>query len=479
MMSNTDLTLTADDDLRLNVPEAVLSEPNPLLTGGISTQFMKLAMPIIVALLINGLYSFVDAVFITRGVGVNAMASVSAVFPVNMFVISVSAMLGSGMASIISRRLGSGDKEGASQVFCSSLVFAMSLGLLLSVLIYLLREPIYTLLALPKVLLADADTYLLPILLVTVISFTSGTLTESFRASGKPLDMMKVMLFGSALNVTFDALFIFGFGWGVAGAAWATVLAMLLSFGLAVRLQLCGKDRLKITSQYLRFDLSVHKRVLGLGFPIFLSHSGFAFTIAVTIFAVTKYSGDQASLLISAHGLLIRSFMLLFLPLLGMTIALQTLAGFNYGAGLWGRVKQSLLTAITIGTVWTTLVTLLLVLRPQWLFSLFTSDLILVEAASSISSIVFIGFFSVAAGMMCSTIFQAMGKALPAMLLESGRTYLLLLPMILWLPQMLGVNGIWWAFPLTDGVGVSLAVLFTWYYFTKRLHSVKPILKGG
>ncbi|MCE2595961.1 MATE family efflux transporter [Motilimonas cestriensis] len=478
-MSNTDLTFTADDDLRLNEPEADVSDPHPLLTGAISTQFVKLAFPIIIALLINGLYSFVDAVFITRGVGVNAMASVSAVFPISMFIISVSAMLGSGMASIISRRLGSGDKQGASQVFCSSLVFAMSLGLLLSVLIYLLREPIYTLLALPTILLADADTYLLPILLVTVVSFISGTLTESFRASGKPMDMMKVMLLGSALNVTFDALFIFGFGWGVAGAAWATVLAMLFSFSLAVRLQLCGKDRLKIVPQYLRFDLNVHKRVLGLGFPIFLSHSGFAFTIAVTIFAVTKYSGDQASLLISAHGLLIRSFMLLFLPLLGMTIALQTLAGFNYGAGQLARVKQSLLTAIAIGTVWTTFVTLLLVLRPQWLFSLFTADLALVETASGISSIVFIGFFSVAAGMMCSAIFQAMGKALPAMLLESGRTYLLLLPMILLLPSTLGVDGIWWAFPLTDAIGVTLTVLFTWYYFAKRLEKIKPVLRGG
>ncbi|WP_434340296.1 MATE family efflux transporter [Motilimonas cestriensis] len=468
-MSNADLALEYEVERTTDTLVKEHDNHHPLLTGNITEQFIKLALPIIIALLINGLYSFVDAVFITRGVGVNAMASVSAVFPINMFVISISAMLGSGMASIISRRLGSGDHQGADKVFCVSLVFSISLGLLLSLSIYLLRGHIYGLLALPTELLADADAYLIPILLITAISFASGTLTESFRATGKPEDMMKVMLLGSGLNVAFDALFIFGFGWGVAGAAWATVLALLLAFGLAVKLQITGAERLNIAKAHLRLDFEIHKRVLSLGFPIFVSHSGFAFTIAVTIFVVTQYSGDQASLLISAHGLMIRCFMLLFLPLLGMTIALQTLAAFNYGAGQLTRVKQSLFTAIAIGTVWAILVSLLLVLRPQWLFSLFTSDLLLIEAASEISSIVFIGFVTVAAGMMCSTIFQAMGKALPAMLLESGRTYILLLPIMILLPRAMGEEGIWWAFPLTDGIDVVLTLLFTWYYFTKRL----------
>jgi len=471
-MSNTELTLDAGE---MDSPPAQANN-HPLLTNAITEQFIKLALPIIIALMINGLYSFVDAIFITRGVGINAMASVSAVFPINMFVISISAMLGSGMAAIISRRLGSGDKQGANQVFSSSLVFSISVGFSVSVLLYLFRFQLYQLLALPEELLADADAYLVPILLISIISFASGTLTESFRAAGKPQDMMKVMLLGSLLNVAFDALFIFAFKWGVPGAAWATVLAMLCSFSLAVHLQNSGTDRLKITRKQLRFNYTIHKQVLSLGFPIFLSHSGFAFTMAITIFALTKYSGTDASLLISAHGLITRSFMLLFLPLLGMTIALQTLAAFNFGAGKLQRVKQSLFTAILIGTLWTSSVSLLLVFKPQWLLQLFTDDQTLVTAASDISSIVFLGFITSAAGMMCSTIFQAMGKALPAMILESARTYILLLPMILSLPTVLGVQGIWWAFPITDVIGVTVTLLFTSYYFTKRLDkSMKTI----
>ncbi|PKF60867.1 MATE family efflux transporter [Psychromonas sp. psych-6C06] len=463
-MSSNELVL----EIQSNEATANNNNPHPLLSNPIAEQFIKLALPIIIALMINGLYSFVDAIFITRGVGINAMASVSAVFPINMLVISISAMLGSGMAAIISRHLGSGDKQTANQVFSSSLLFAISVGGLLSLLLFVSRFYIYKLLALPEPLLADADAYLVPILLISIISFASGTLTESFRAAGKPQDMMKVMLLGSLLNVVFDALFIFVFQWGVPGAAWATVLAMLCSFSLAVYLQNTGEDRLHISTKQLRFNVNIHKQVVSLGFPVFLSHSGFAFTMAVTIFALTKFSATEASLLISAHGLVTRSFMLLFLPLLGMTIALQTLAAFNFGAGYITRVKQSLFTAIIIGTLWTSSVSLLLVFKPQWLLQLFTNDQQLIMAASQISSIVFLGFVTAAAGMMCSTIFQAIGKALPAMLLESARTYILLLPMILSLPNLLGVQGIWWSFPITDVIGVTIALLFTRYYFKNK-----------
>ncbi|MCP5077824.1 MAG: MATE family efflux transporter, partial [Psychromonas sp.] len=144
-------------------------------------------------------------------------------------------------------------------------------------------------------------------------------------------------------------------------------------------------------------------------------------------------------------------------------------AAFNFGAGKLQRVKQSLFTAILLGTLWTTVVSLLLVFKPQWLLQLFTDDALLIETASDISSIVFLGFITTAAGMMCSTIFQAMGKALPAMLLESARTYILLVPMILGLPMLLGIQGIWWAFPITDVIGVTVTLLFTGYYFKNRL----------
>ncbi|WP_084683676.1 MATE family efflux transporter [Psychromonas hadalis] len=129
MMNSAELTLEIGSSTKQ------IQNINPLLSGAIPEQFIKLALPIIIALMINGLYSFVDAIFITRGVGINAMASVSAVFPINMIIISISAMLGSGMAAIISQRLDAGDKQGADHVFSCSLLFATVIGFSVSLLI--------------------------------------------------------------------------------------------------------------------------------------------------------------------------------------------------------------------------------------------------------------------------------------------------------------------------------------------------------
>ncbi len=326
---------------------------------------MLLALPIIISLMINGLYSFIDAIFITRSVGIEAMAAVSSVFPIHMFIISISGLLGTGMALIISRKLGSGDREGASQVFSSCMLFAISVGLVCSVVMFSSRQAIFELLALPNNLLGNANGYLLPILSITSFSFA--------------------------------------FKWGVAGAAWATVVAMMLSLTLAIRLQLNGSDRIKLQWRYLRYNWQIHKQVLSLGLPTFLSHDGFAITLALTIYAITLYSGSDASMLI---------------------------------------------TAIAIGTVWTSMVTLFLIYKPQWLLTLFTGDIQLITVASDISSTVFLGFVCAASSMMCSGVFQAMGKALPAMLLDSTRTYILLLPVLLTLPKQLGIEGIWLSFPI-------------------------------
>jgi len=467
------------DDATLNVggdpTETMKSEHpqhdnQPLLNEAIHSQFIKLALPIIIALLVNGLYSFVDAIFITRAVGTEAMASVSAVFPIYMLIISISAMLGSGMASIISRTLGKKNNDHATDVFSASLFFAVIVGIVGTIVMLFFQQDLYHLLSLPQTLLKDATDYLTPILTVTVFSFVSGTLTECFRASGKAQDMMKVLLFSSFINIILDALFILGFNWGVSGASWATVLAIISSLVLAIHLQVNDSTKVKFSLEKCRFNWSIHKRVLALGVPILLSHSGFAFSLAVTIYSITQYS-TEASILISAHGLLIRSFMLLFLPLLGMMIALQTLAGYNYGAGKFTRVKKSLYTAIGFSTGWAVIVTLILVVKPHWLLQLFTDDQALINAASDISNIVFLGFVFSGISMMCSGLFQAMGKALPAILLDSIRTYIILLPAIVYLPSQFGVIGIWWAFPLADYSGVIITVLFTTWYLRQKLPS--------
>ncbi|OUS39473.1 hypothetical protein A9R00_09550, partial [Oleispira antarctica] len=191
------------------------SESPDLLNGPVAPMFMRMAMPIILGLLVNGLFNFVDAIFISRVVGTDAIGGVSAAFPIHMVMISISAMLGSGMASILSRRLGAGRDEDVSAVFSSSLMLAAVVGLLISIILLVFRFEIFTLTNLPNALLPYAVDYITPIALFGVISFSYGTLSEAFRAEGKNMQVMKLMACSALLNIVLDALFLFVFEWGV------------------------------------------------------------------------------------------------------------------------------------------------------------------------------------------------------------------------------------------------------------------------
>ena len=176
-----------------------------------------MALPIIFGLLVNGLYNFVDAIFIARAVGADGIGGVTAAFPIHMLMISISAMMGSGMASIISRRLGAERDEEASRVFSASLLLSMSVGLALSVLVVTFSDGIFGLLDLPPAIHAYAVEYMVPIALFSGISFAYGILNESIRAQGRNVEIFKMMLLSACLNITLDALFLFGFGWGSDG----------------------------------------------------------------------------------------------------------------------------------------------------------------------------------------------------------------------------------------------------------------------
>ena len=190
-----------------------------LLSGPVGSLFIRMSMPIILGLLVNGLFNFVDAIFISQAVGTDAIGGVSAAFPIHMMMISISAMLGAGMASILSRMLGAGLDKQANKVFSASMVLAGLVGLLISVVVVIFRYEIFIFSHLPSALLPFAVEYITPIAMFSVVSFLYGSLSEAFRAEGQNMQVMKLMAVSAILNVFLDALFLFVFEWGVAGAA--------------------------------------------------------------------------------------------------------------------------------------------------------------------------------------------------------------------------------------------------------------------
>jgi putative MATE family efflux protein len=428
-----------------------------------------MAMPIIFGLMINGIFNFVDAIFISQAVGTDAIGGVSAAFPIQMIMISLSAMLGSGMASIISRHLGAQQDEKANKVFNASLVLAAAMGLVFSIIIVSFRYPIFHLLELPTALLPHAIDYLTPIASIGLISFLQGTMSDCLRAQGLNGKVFKVMATMAILNIILDALFLFVFGWGVPGAAWATAISITVAFFYALYLLKSGDHRIKFDSHYYRFIPNIHKEAISLGLPIFLSYTGFALMLLLVNISLVKVGGEQADLLISSHGILNRTFMLIFLPVLGMMIAFQTLAGFNYGAGKYQRVVQVLKTALALCTLYALIWSVIMISASDVLFSLFSQDVLLISTAADIAEIVFLGFITTGVAMICPALFQALGYAKSATLLNALHDYLILLPVLWLLASQFGISGVWWTFPVVDVVTAVIIALYTGYFIIKVL----------
>lgn len=452
--------------------ESLSTVASPILTAPIAPLFIKMALPIIFGLMINGLFNFVDAIFISRAVGTYAIGGVSAAFPIQMIMISLSAMMGSGMASTISRYLGANRYEEANQVFNASLLFAATTGLFLSIIIILFRVEIFDVLKLPLTLAPYAIEYLTPIATIGIISFCHGTLSEALRAQGLNIQVFKLMASMALLNIALDALFLFVFDWGVPGAAWATAISITSAFLYALYLLKTNSDRIFISRQLLRFSRKIHQEVLVLGLPILLSYMGFAMMLLLVNLTLVHVAGDQAELLISAHGILNRTFMLIFLPVLGMMIAFQTFAGFNYGANRHDRVVHVLKIALVLSSAYSLFWSLVMIFGSHYLFQLFSQDLSLVLSASGIASIVFIGFITTGVSMICPALFQALGFAKSAVFLNILHNYILLLPVLWTFSKLWGVTGIWWSFPVIDVLCAIIIALYTLSFIRTKLLNI-------
>lgn len=451
-----------------------------ILTAPIAPLFMRMALPIIFGLLINGLFNFVDALFISRAVGTDAIGGVSAAFPIQMVMISLSVMLGSGMASIISRCLGasknSDKSEEASIIFSSSLMLAALVGFVLSIILLYFRVEIFHSMQLPAALIPHAIDYLTPIAAIGAISFCHGTMSECLRAQGLNGLVFKLMASMALLNIALDALFLFVFEWGVPGAAWATAISITMAFFYAIHMLRTGDHRVTFSFKYFRLKPNIHKQAIALGIPVFLSYTGFAMMLLMVNISLVQVAGDEAQLLISAHGILNRVYMLIFLPVLGMMIAFQTFAGFNYGAQENGRVVGVLNIALITTALYSVLWSVVMIGCPEFIFQIFSEDQALINASADIARIVFVGFITVSIAMICPALFQAIGLAQPAIILNALHTYFLLLPAlflyVLFEPELgFGATGIWWLFPITDVLTAIIVGLYTGY-FVQRLKSI-------
>ncbi|MDF1569577.1 MAG: MATE family efflux transporter [Spirochaetaceae bacterium] len=430
---------------------------------------VKMSIPATFAMMVNGLYNLVDTIYIGRGVGTEAIGGLALAFPVQMIIMGFGISIGQGAASVVSRNLGAENDERARRAAGNAFALAAVSGVLIMGAGLLLLEPLLTLLGATEALRVHARDYLRVILLGSPFIALAMTSNNLLRAEGKAKTSMTVMLIGAVTNIILDPIFIFGFRMGVSGAAWATVAGQFLAFLYASRFFIMRKTLVVVRPRHWIPDKSVVREIFGLGIPTFVRQGGQSIVAVMLNNMLGLYGGD---IYISSYGVVNRLIMFLFMPLFGTVQGFQPIAGFNYGARKYDRVKQTLKITLGYATVYTTAGFLLLFTFPRFFAGIFTSDPDLIDTAAYVMRYVIAVFPLVGLQIIGGSYFLVIGKAVPSLILNLSRQFLLLIPLLIILPPLFGLNGLLLSFPIADFMAALITM--TWLYFeVKRIG--KPV----
>ncbi|NLD37348.1 MAG: MATE family efflux transporter [Desulfatiglans sp.] len=427
-------------------------------------------LPAFFAMAVHTLYNVVDTIFIGQYVGPYAIAALSLVFPVQILSIGIGHMAGMGGASLISRSLGAGKIQQAEKAVGNSIMITAVLSILVTI-PGLINVPLLCRwLGATDNTIVYASDYLFVILIGMLFMTFGMTLSTLIRAGGNARVPMIGMVCSAALNIVLDAIFIITFGMGVKGAAWATVISQVLCTIYFLGYYFWGKPALSFKLADLWPDWKIIKDIFAIGVSALGMTLAGSFSAIIVNRTVVSYGGDMA---MSAYGIVNRVMMFAIMPSIVAAQGLQPIIGFNYGAGRFDRVIKS----IKIGTFATTLIGVLVYLyvffKPESVVMIFTADRELIDIASYAVKRVFCVMYLIGLINVGATVFQSIGKAVQSFLSTVTRSILFLLPAILIMPGFMGLDGVWWAFPIADLLTFALVLfmLAPLWFELKRLNS--------
>ena len=339
---------------------------------------LKMAAPMVVAMVVNGLYYLVDAAFVGMAVGASALSGLAAVFPIQMLAVALATMLGVGTSSVVSRKLGESDDDGASFALKNALMFAAVLGVIVSAVLTIFKTSVLSLMGASGEAMVEADAYYTVIVPGIILIFISFLELNAIRAEGNAKLAAFGMFLGSVLNIGFDALFIFVFRLGTAGAAWGTVAARFITTILLLRYYLTGNSIVNIRSGGWKLSWKLIWTVNMLGIGAFLNQIGFA-VLSVIMNLLLKQYGTET--VMAVFGVLARIFVFVTMPLMGIAQGLQPIVGYNHGAGDQRRVRQGIICAYLYALALGALMVVLIIFMPGGVLGILRTMRQLLQAA--------------------------------------------------------------------------------------------------
>lgn len=409
-------------------------------------------------MLVSALYNIVDRIFIGNGVGSLGIAGITIAFPIMLFTMACGMLVGLGANSLISIRLGEKKQAEAELIMGNAVMLFIWLSVIITAGGLIFLEPLLRSFGASDTVLPYARDYTAVILWGTLFQSIGFGMNNFIRAEGQPRIAMVTMLIGAALNLLLDPLFIFVFGWGIKGAAFATVLSQLVSALWVLYYYVGGKSVLKLHLRNMRLDWIPIRSILALGSAPFFMQLAASLLSVMMNRALTTYGGDIA---VSAMGVVNSVAVLFLMPIFGINQGVQPIIGYNYGARQLGRVRQALKLGILSATAMVMVGFTVTQLFSREIVAFFNpQDAALIDFGSQAIRIFLIFLPIIGFQIVSSNYFQAVGKPKHAMLLSLSRQVLVLVPALLILPRIFGVYGVLYAGPLSDLVASAITAFF-------------------
>ncbi len=423
----------------------------------ISKLLLQFSIPAVIAMIVNAIYNIVDRIFVGKYVGENALAGLTISFPVMMLIFAFAGLVGAGGAALMSIRFGEKDIRGVSHVLGNMLSIGTIITGITLLTIFLNLTEILTFFGATPEIITPASDYMRIILAGFIFQMYAFSLNGAVRTEGRPILSMSAMMISALTNIVLDYVFIAIFNWGVKGAAYATIIGQFAGFLLLSSFYIRGKSSIKLMRRDLIPDWRVMVQILNIGFASFVTTLGTSVSMIFINRALSTYGGVAA---ITSMGAINSLFTLFIMPIMGLQQGMQPIVGYNHGAKLHKRVYETLRKVLFVAICFSTVVFLALELFPAVFISLFmdpSSKTIDVAAKGLRIFILMLPLLSI--NMIGVAFFQSIAKGTVSIILGILRQFIILIPAVLILPQWLGLDGVWAATPIADGIAILITAI--------------------
>lgn len=440
-------------------------------TKPVGQLLMRYAVPAIIAMTASSLYNMVDSIFIGQGVGAMAISGLAITFPLMNLSTAFGAGVGVGASSLLSVKLGQKDYGAAQNILGNTVMLNIITGISFSIISLLFLEPILMFFGASAQTLPYAKDYMEIILCGNVITHLYFGLNALQRAAGKPQLSMYMTIFTVILNAILDPIFIWPLGLGIRGAAYATVLSQLFALIWQVVMFSNKAEFIHFKRGIYRLKSQLVKNIIGIGMSPFSMNVCACFVVIIINNSLVDHGGDMA---VGAYGIINRIAFIFVMITIGVNQGMQPIAGYNYGAMKFDRMMRVLKYAIICGTCVTTVGFIVGQFFPEQCVRLFTSDETLISLSVHAMRLTTVSFPIIGFQMVVANFFQSIGKAKVSVFLSLSRQLVFLIPMLLVLPTLYGVDGVWYSMPVADTIS-ALVTAIIMYLFMRKINKQKTI----